>query len=251
MTAPLVIRPGGRAAAILAAVAAVGLGASSLLLFAVYLFAGFRQLVDLGLRPAEALGWDAALSALFFLQHSGMVRSSFRARVARACGEQLVGVVYAAASGAALLICLVLWQPVGEPILSPGAGVAWLARLVFLLGIAGFLWTVRALGSFDTFGLRPILSQVRRREPEPAALAIRGPYRWVRHPIYLFALVLFWSCPVVTADRLLFNLLWTGWVIVGTVLEERDLVAQFGDDYLAYQRRVPMLLPRRLRPARP
>ncbi len=240
-----------QAAPVLAAVLAVGLGAGSLLLFAVYLFAGFRRLVDLDLRPATALAWDAGLSALFFLQHSGMVRRPVRERVARACGERLVGIVYAIASGTALMLCLVLWQPVGEPILSLGEGASWLARLFFLLGIAGFVWAVRALGSFDTFGLQPVLDRVRRHDPEPAPLAIRGPYRWVRHPIYLFSLMLFWSCPVVTADRLLFNVLWTVWVVVGSILEERDLVAQFGGAYVTYQREVPMLLPRRLRPIRP
>jgi protein-S-isoprenylcysteine O-methyltransferase Ste14 len=35
-------------------------------------------------------------------------------------------------------------------------------------------------------------------------------------------------------------------VVVGTILEERDLVAQFGDAFVAYQREVPMLLPWRL-----
>lgn len=235
---------------ILAAVLAVLSGGGSLLLFALYLFAGFPRLVDLGLDPLPALLWDAGLSGMFFLQHSGMVRRSVRGRVASAAGEDLVGAVYAIASGVALLICLVLWQPVGEPLVSLGGGTAGLVRLLFALAIAGFFWGAWALGSFDTLGLRPILGR-RRRAVEPAALAVRGPYLWVRHPLYLFALILFWSFPEPTADRLLFNLLWTCWVVAGTLLEERDLVAQFGDAYVSYQRQVPMLLPRRLRPVRP
>jgi protein-S-isoprenylcysteine O-methyltransferase Ste14 len=72
---------------------------------------------------------------------------------------------------------------------------------------------------------------------------IKGPYRWVRHPLYFFALILFWACPVITLDRLLFNILWTVWVILATVLEERDLVSKFGDAYVQYQREVPMIFP--------
>ena len=53
-----------------------------------------------------------------------------------------------------------------------------------------------------------------------------------------------------TPDRLLFNVLWSAWVFVGTMLEERDLVRTFGEPYREYQRRVPMLLPLRLRPVR-
>jgi len=52
-----------------------------------------------------------------------------------------------------------------------------------------------------------------------------------------------WSCPDMTTDRLLFNVLWTGWIVIGAFLEERDLVAEFGDTYLEYQRKVPMFIP--------
>jgi protein-S-isoprenylcysteine O-methyltransferase Ste14 len=56
-------------------------------------------------------------------------------------------------------------------------------------------------------------------------------------------LVLFWSNLELTADRLLLDLLWTAWTVAGAALEERDLVAELGEAYRAYQRRVPMLLP--------
>ena len=235
---------------VLFAALAVVVGGGALLLFAVYLFAGFPQVVDLGLGPLAALAWDAGLCGLFFLQHSGMVRRPVRGRIERAFGDHLAGVVYTFASGAALLVCLLLWQRSGESVVLDGAAY-WLARLLFALAIAGFFWGAGALGSFDTLGIRPVLDRVRQRDTRPVRLAVRGPYRWVRHPLYLFALVLFWSCPVLSADRLLFNVLWSVWVVVGAVLEERDLVDEFGDDYRAYQRGVPMLLPRRLRPYRP
>jgi len=77
---------------------------------------------------------------------------------------------------------------------------------------------------------------------------VRGPYRWVRHPLYLFCLLMIWAYPHMTMDRVLFNVLFTVWIVVGTVLEERDLVVAFGDSYREYQRKVPMLLPRSLRP---
>ena len=56
---------------------------------------------------------------------------------------------------------------------------------------------------------------------------------------------MFWTCPDMTYDRLLFNLAWTCWIVVGSILEERDLVAEFGDAYVRYQQKVPMLLPYR------
>jgi protein-S-isoprenylcysteine O-methyltransferase Ste14 len=73
---------------------------------------------------------------------------------------------------------------------------------------------------------------------------MRGAYRWVRHPLYFFSLVMIWSFPDLTADRILFNVSWTAWIVVGTYLEERDLAREFGDAYRDYQRRVPMWVPR-------
>ncbi len=65
----------------------------------------------------------------------------------------------------------------------------------------------------------------------------------VRHPLYFCVIVLLWTTPVLTADRLLLNVLWTAWIMLGTVLEERDLTVDFGDLYREYRRRVPMLIP--------
>jgi methanethiol S-methyltransferase len=56
-------------------------------------------------------------------------------------------------------------------------------------------------------------------------------------------LVLIWSVPEISLDRLVFNALWTAWIVIGTILEERDLVTEFGDRYRHYQKVVPMLLP--------
>ena len=71
----------------------------------------------------------------------------------------------------------------------------------------------------------------------------RGPFRYVRHPLYLFTLLLIWSTPRFSTDQLLFNVLWTTWIVVGTKLEERDLVADFGATYRQFQASVPMLVP--------
>ena len=56
-------------------------------------------------------------------------------------------------------------------------------------------------------------------------------------------ILMIWSYPDVTSDRLLFNVLWTVWIVIGSCFEEIDLIAEFGDAYLEYQKRVPMLIP--------
>lgn len=98
-------------------------------------------------------------------------------------------------------------------------------------------------------GLRQAVRWLRGApDPEqPAALFTGGAYAWVRHPLYFFALVLIWLTPVMTVNVLTFNVGATIYLYVGTLFEERKLVRVYGDVYSAYQRRVPMLLPRRPR----
>lgn len=68
-----------------------------------------------------------------------------------------------------------------------------------------------------------------------------------RHPWYLAGLMFVWIDEgVVDTPALVENTVLSLYLVVGTVLEERKLVREFGDDYRAYQRRVPMLVPWRL-----
>ena len=64
----------------------------------------------------------------------------------------------------------------------------------------------------------------------------------VRHPWYLAMLLLLWARNLQTAD-LVVNTVLMLYLVGGTVLEERKLVAAFGAEYRAYQQRVSMLVP--------
>ena len=222
------------------------IGGSSLLLLCGFLFLSHFVGVDLGLSAVTALGFDAALCFAFFFQHSGMVRKSFQRKFGAVLPGHYFGAVYAIASGIVLLLVLSLWQPTHLILASAHGPLRWILRGTFVMAILGFVWSVRSLGSFDGFGVRPIRAEIFDRTPKELPLTIRGPYRWVRHPQYFLFLVLLWSHPDLTADRLLFNILWTIWIFLGSVLEERDLASEFGASYREYQNQVPMLLPVRL-----
>ena len=222
------------------------LGGGSLLLLLVILFCGSIHFIDLHLSTMAALGLNGFLCLVFFVQHSGMVRKSFQDRLERFVPTHFHGAIYAIASGFALFALLLFWQPVEHTLISVNGPLRWLLRGVFVAATFGFAWGVRALGSFDACGVRSIRVSLRGKKLRDSLLTIRGPYRWVRHPQYSFVLVLLWSYPDLTADRLLLNSAWTIWVIVGTILEERDLTLVFGKPYREYQHKVPMLFPWRI-----
>ena len=70
------------------------------------------------------------------------------------------------------------------------------------------------------------------------------PASWasIRHPWYTGCILLIWAGDL-DAAALAANVVFTAYVVVGTLLEERKLVAEFGEEYRAYQRRVSMLVP--------
>ncbi len=218
-------------------------GGLSLLGLSFFLLLGSFELVPLRLSPHQAVAWDTYLCLLFFVQHSGMIRRSFRKRLEGVLPRVYHPAFYSAVSGVVSLVLLVFWQRSDVDIWSATGLLRWVIHGLFVAGIVGFWWGVVALKSFDALGLGPIFAALRGKPRRSLPLSIRGPYRLVRHPLYTCMLVFIWACPYFTLDRLLLAVLWTGWVIVGSVLEERDLVAEFGESYRAYQQAVPRLVP--------
>lgn len=89
------------------------------------------------------------------------------------------------------------------------------------------------------------LSQLLGKQPSGSgSLQISGFYCWVRHPLYLFSLLLIWLTPAMTVNLLTMYLLFTLYFYIGTFFEERRLLAEYGPAYQDYQRRVPRLIPR-------
>ncbi len=78
---------------------------------------------------------------------------------------------------------------------------------------------------------------------QPAELVTSGFYRWVRHPLYLFALLFLWLTPVMTANMLVVYLSLTAYLFIGAMFEERKLLREFGAPYAEYRSRTPMVIP--------
>ena len=214
-----------------------------MLAFVLFLLMGPFDAIEIKLPYGGWLFWDLFLSSLFFLQHSGMMRRSFRAWMAHTIPTYYHGAIFTLASSLALIVLVFFWQPSNIQLIDPVAPMKWLTYGLFFLAAAGIGWGVWSLKHFDPFGRGPIERHLSGKPLPLYPLTLKGPYLWVRHPLYFFTLVMIWSRADLAADRLLFNLLWSGWIYVGTRLEERNLVAEFGAAYQHYQKQVPMLIP--------
>lgn len=231
---------------------AYGLGSYALFLFTFAYAVGWvgNFLVPKSIdSPRQGSLWvallvDLALLALFAVQHSGMARPAFKRWLTRYVPRNLERSTYVLASSVALLVLFALWQPLGLvmwDLQGPGArlGMIGLCTSGWLL----VLTTTFLIHHFDLFGLRQAWCHLKGRECPPLRFVTPGPYRVVRHPLYVGWLLAFWATPTMTAAHFLFAGMTTAYILLAIRLEERDL-AQAHPEYEEYRRRVPMLVPR-------
>ncbi len=187
---------------------------------------------------------DTLLLGLFAVQHSLMARPGFKRRWTRMVPEPVERTTYVLFASSALILLYWQWRPITEPIWSVTnpAGIAVL-KVVFWLGWAIVLISSFLINHFELFGLRQVYARLRSRTLPAPVFETPFFYKKVRHPLYLGFLLAIWSTPTMTAGHLLFAIAITGYILIGIYLEERDLTALFGDQYLRYRDQVAMLIP--------
>lgn len=188
---------------------------------------------------------DAGLLTLFALQHSVMARKWFKERWTRIVPKPIERSTYVLFSSVALILLFALWQPLG--------GVVWsvedpagrlVLRGLFAFGWGLILYSTFLINHFDLFGMRQVWRYLRgQSDSGDMKFVTPGPYRLVRHPLYVGWLFAFWMTPLMTSAHLLFSIATTAYILVAIQLEERDLVREYGNAYEEYKQAVPMLVP--------
>lgn len=197
---------------------------------------------------ATALAVDLAVLAIFAVQHSVMARPAFKVVWTRVVPQAVERSTYVLAASAALALLFWQWRPLGGEVWrveSPALRAA--VHAVSACGWLTVLVTTFLIDHFELFGLKQVWRQFRGTAAAPPHFVTPGPYRSVRHPLYLGFLLAFWAAPTMSVTHLLFAGMTTAYVLVAIQLEERDLVAAH-PEYAAYRRQVPMLVPSLGRP---
>ena len=193
---------------------------------------------------AAGIAIDAALLGLFAVQHSIMARPWFKEKWTRIVPPALERSTYTLLSSLALILLFWQWRPLG--------GVVWsvqdptgrlVLRSLFAFGFLLVLVATFLINHFDLFGLRQVWLYLRGKPYTRLQFGTPGPYRLVRHPLYVGWFFAFWMTPTMTYAHLLFAIATAAYILLAIQFEERDLVREFGSTYEEYRRSVPMLIP--------
>ena len=181
---------------------------------------------------------------LWAIVHSLLASLAAKGRARRWLGDGVdrwyrIGYVLFALATFAPIPILALLLPDRTLYIAP-APWRWLMVAGQVGGVIGAAVAILQTGAFRFVGLAQALGE--REEGGP--LQVRGLYCYVRHPSYTCSIVVLWLMPVMTANLLVLFLLFTLYFWLGSIHEERRLVAEFGEAYREYQRHVPRLIPR-------
>jgi protein-S-isoprenylcysteine O-methyltransferase Ste14 len=218
-------------------------GSLSLLLFFHFVLFGPLNLIELDFNQSKTIIFNLLLSLIYFTQHSLMIRKSVRNTIDQYLPKETFYSFHSITSGLFLGLTFLFWQQTDLVIFSVSYPYRYLLFFLTAIAIAGLIWAVISLSNFDLFGRKQISNYLKNREAKSQKFVLRGPYKITRHPFYFSILAMIWLYPVMSTDRLLFALIWSCWIVLGTKLEEKDLVEEIGEDYVKYQSTVPMLIP--------
>ncbi len=178
----------------------------------------------------------------FALVHSYTASAGFKKWAWGYVEPSTYRLIYAAVSAVTVLPLAGIWllqrgnSPVVYLIPYP---YRWISFLVMLLGAAIAVLSLVQTDVLEFMGIRSALGGTSKE----AGLVTSGIYRFVRHPLYLGGMLVFWANSEMRLMDLAATAMITAYFVVGSRLEERKLLAEFGGEYSAYMESVSAFLP--------
>jgi len=187
---------------------------------------------------------NVILLSIFAIQHSVMARREFKRVWTKIVPTAIERSTYVLLSSLALILLFWQWRVMPDVVweVQNTFGMYALWTLSFI-GWGTVLLSTYLINHFDLFGLRQVYLYSKNVDYTPLAFKEVLLYKMVRHPLMLGFIIAFWATPRMTTGHLLFAAVTTAYILVAIQIEERDIVAEHGENYEAYRKRVSMIVP--------
>ena len=194
-----------------------------------------------------ATGWKVVINILllgaFAIPHSFFARSQVKKYMN--LPKEIERSFYVLQAAGLLHMLLALWRPIPDEIWRTGTPGSIPILVVYFLGAAWLVSSTFAIDHFELFGLRQSLRMGSfLKMNSDTNFVTKFHYKLVRHPIMTGFFIMLWAVPEMSAGHLLFSLACSAYILLAVfLLEERDLMKMFGDDYKNYKKETPAFCP--------
>jgi protein-S-isoprenylcysteine O-methyltransferase Ste14 len=174
-----------------------------------------------------------------------MARDGFKKWIARVIPTAAERATYVLMSGVVTMLAIYFWQPLPGTVWSVENSVAQIVLWsAYAIGWGYLFIATFVTNHFELMGLRQVYLFYVQREYTQLPFTRKLMYRYSRHPMMLGLLIGMWALPVMSLSHFVMSLFFTLYMIVGVYLEEKGLVARFGDTYHKYKEEIATIIPR-------
>ncbi len=197
-----------------------------------------------GLTGLPAIAWNVALIAIWGAQHTFMASPGFKAWWTQYMPARIERSTYLIFVAIMTVGLVAFWVPLPTTIWDISGTLAGNGLLaIYFFGWALTLFATFLINHFHLFGLQQAWQQIDHTESKENTFRTPLLYKLVRHPMMTGMIVSLWAIPHLTVSRLVLTIAFTVYIAIGIHFEEKTLVADLGEDYEAYRRTTPGLIP--------
>ena len=196
------------------------------------------------LTGVAAISWNAALIGIWGAQHTFMASPGFKAWWTRYMPARIERSTYLIFVAVMTVGLVAFWVPLPATIWDISGTLAGnILLVVYFFGWAITLFATFLINHFHLFGLQQAWQQIDHTGSKEDTFRTPLLYKLVRHPMMTGMIVSLWAIPHLTVGRLVLAVAFTVYIAIGIHFEEKTLVADLGEDYEAYRRTTPGLIP--------
>jgi methanethiol S-methyltransferase len=193
--------------------------------------------VDGSLRAAGVV-WNVVLFSMFALHHTAFARERVRRWLAQALGR-LERSFYVWVASLLFIAACKLWLPVPGTVWELNGILRTVLLAVHIGGIVVSVYSASLIDVWDLAGIRQLDSVP---ESQTSEFKTRGPYGWVRHPIYLGWFLIVFGVGTMTMTRFVFAVVSCVYILIAIPFEERSIRLASRGAYDRYMKQVPRKL---------